>query len=117
MSFYEIVWVFKTARFRVALEVFPDDDLDLSWDDDGSIREGLENGHYVAFVAKVAVYLDGHEIGSDYLGGCVYESVEQFRDHVGCKAKGYGSYFSDMVREAIKDARLTLADRPTLRAA
>lgn len=111
----ETVWEFKTARFRVAFEIEPEDDLDLSWDETGEVREGLESGLYVAFVAKLAVYLDGREVGADYLGGCIYESPEAFRDHVGSKAKGYGSYFSDMVREAIKEARQTLAAVPTLR--
>lgn len=113
----ETFWTFETARFRITLEALPEYDLDLSWDDDGSTREGLESGLYVAFVAKVAVYLDGQEVGADYLGGCIYESVEAFRDHIGCKAKGYGSYFSDMVRQAIQEARRNLANRPTLRAA
>lgn len=113
----ETIWTFKTDRFAVCFEVMPEDDLDLSWDDDGSVREGLESGHYVAFVARMAVYLDGREVAADYLGGCIYQNPEQFRDHIGCKAKGYGSYFSDMVREAIRQARRRLADIPTLRVA
>ena len=112
-----IIWEFKTARFRVAFEIEPEYDLDLSFDDTGEVREGLEDGRFVAFVAKVAVYLDGREVGADYLGGCIYENPEAFRDHIGSKAKGYGSYFADMVREAIRDARRTLTNAPTLRAA
>jgi hypothetical protein len=117
MSYSDTIWQFKTARFCIAFEALPEDDLDLSWDDDGSIREGLESGLYVAFVAKVAVYLDGQEISADYLGGCIYESAHDFRDHIGREAKGHWSYFSNMVREAIREARRNLANRPTLRAA
>lgn len=112
------VWDFKTANFRVALECTPDYELDLSWDEDGSVLRDLENGNLFAFVAKVAVYdlTTGNEIGADYLGSCIYKSVEDFIDHreVGrynreLAAKGEtarcGSYFRQMVTEAISEAR------------
>ncbi len=105
----ETIWSFRTDRFRVALEVFPEYDLDLSWDEDGSIRDRLERSLLVAFQTKVAVYLDGREVGADYLGGCIYESAEQFREE--------GAYFRDMVRAAIREARRTLNNAPRLRAA
>lgn len=120
---YERIWEFKTARFTVSFEAGPDYYLDLSWDETGEVREGLESGRYVAFVAKVAVYLDGREIGEDYLGGCIYESPEQFRDHFGIgpasRKSGslMGSYFSAMVSQAIKEARLFLAGAPPVKAA
>ena len=122
---YETIWSFKTANFRVAYEVMPEEEcLDLSWDDDGSVREGLESGKFIAFQAKVAVYdlTTGNEIGADYLGQCIYESAEAFMDHreVGrhnraltadpwMYARGEtgrcGSYFRDMVTVAIAEAR------------
>lgn len=118
---YEKIWEFKTARFSVSFEAGPEYDLDLSWDETGEIREGLESGRYVAFMAKVAVYLDGLEIAQDYLGGCIYENAEQFRDHLGIRPASrkagaiIGSYFSDMVRQAIKEAREFMASAPQLR--
>lgn len=111
----ETVWEFKTDKFKVSLEIEPEYDLDLSWDDDGSVREGLETGQYIAFVAKVAVYWQGLELGSSYLGQCIYEDAASFRDHIGSKPKGYGSYFSDMVREAIAEARRTISVFPHIR--
>lgn len=110
------IWEFKTAQFSVIFETLPEYDVDLSFDDDGSIREGLQEGLYVAFVAKVAVYYRGREVAADYLGGCIYESPEDFMDHRGL-AKGCGSYFSDMVRNAIAEARKVLSNPPRLRAA
>ncbi len=124
------MWDFKTANFRVALECTPDYDLDLSWDEDGSTREALESGELIAFQAKVAVYdmTTGDEIGADYLGGCIYASVEDFIDHRKCgkqnreyAAQGEtgrcGSYFRDMVTEAIEQARKRYAKpRVALRA-
>lgn len=109
----DTVWEFRTKNFKVAYEVEPEWDLDLSWDEDGSIREGLNSGLYVAFVAKVAVYWKGLEIGADYLGQCIYQSPEELRDHIG--SKGRGSYFSDMVRAAIQESRKTLNETPNMR--
>ena len=110
----ENVWQFNTANFRVEFNVAPDDDLDLSWDDDGSTREGLESGKYVAFVAEARVIHKptGAELGADYLGGCIYESALQFRQQV-------GGYFTDMIHEAITSARREVSklQNITLRAA
>jgi len=101
-------WEFETANFRVAFESVPEYDLDMSWDDDGTVSEQLVNGEMVAFCARVAVYYHGSCIGEDYLGQCIYADPEEFRDHVGRKkgnAPYCGSYFSDMVAIAIANAR------------
>jgi hypothetical protein len=112
---WEKVWEFRTNEFRVVFACLPDDDLDLSWDDDGSVRKGLENGTYVAFEAHIAVYFRGEVVGESFLGSCIYEQPEKFIDHRGNKQK-YGSYFHDMTREAIAEARKTLTtSRPYIR--
>ena len=132
MSAWENVWSFETANLRVAYDVAPEDDLDLSWDDDGSTREGLESGKYVAFVARVRVShkATGAELGVDYLRSCIYESAEAFishRDpdpmHRNCSimraARGanvcIGHYFPDMVSSAIHEARKQLATLRTMK--
>jgi hypothetical protein len=103
----ETMWEFRTARFTVAWEISPCDDLDLSWDDTGETRANLESGLWCAFDSAVVVYMDGREIGADYLGQSIYENPSEFRlEHLGGK---FGSYFSDMVRGAIAEARATLA--------
>jgi hypothetical protein len=115
MTHWENIWSFSTAQFRVDYDVAEDTDLDLSCDEDGSVRAGLESGKYVAFRARIAVIdNDGDIIGADYLGGCIYESAEAFIDH---RANGrHGSYFYDMVRSAIREARKNLcAPRPYIR--
>jgi hypothetical protein len=117
---WETMWTFKTARFEVRWEVQPEYGYRYDGDDpEGEVQAKLDAGDYVAFVSKVAVYLDGEEVTADYLGGSVYEhdKVATFRDHIGMNAGGYGSYFSDMVREACRDARKVLGNRPKLRAA
>lgn len=93
----ELIREFHTPHFTVRIDALPDDDLDLSWDDDGSVREGLESGRYIAFMARARVFLDGAEIACDYLGGCIYESLQDF-----CQPRGY---FIDMVRNVCHQAR------------
>lgn len=114
-----IIREFKTRNFRVVVDAIEEDSLDLSFDDDGSVREGLETGKFIAFVARARVFCRGAEVGTDYLGGCVYESLDAFMDHKECgkqnreyEAKGdagrCGSYFHDMINEACKEARETV---------
>lgn len=125
---------FKTRNFKVVCDALEETDLDLSFDDDGSVREGLESGELIAFVARVRVFYQGNEVGADYLGGCIYRSFDDFMDHRECgkqnakyerqeKRKGLekgslgrcGSYFHDTIREAIGEARKTIASYKDVR--
>jgi len=118
MTRYENIWTFHTARCVITLDVTPDDDLDLSFDDDGTVAENLNSGLWCAFVARVRVLIDGEEAGCDYLGGCIYENPSDFMDHRGINSTGCGSYFTDMVRSAITEARAWCAiPKPQMRAA
>jgi hypothetical protein len=105
-----IIKEWKLKRFTVRVEALPDDDLDLSFDESGEVREQLESGTLVAFCVKTSVRLDGMELSSDYLGGCIYPSPAAFNDHIAAHGTGCGSYFKDMVQSAITDARNTLSD-------
>lgn len=111
----QTMWTFRTRNFRIEWQIEPCDDLDLSWDETGETRDNLDSGLWEAFDSKMVVYFRGAEIGTDYLGQSIYENPSDFRDHIGMNAKGHGSYFSDMVREAIADARRNMADMPALR--
>jgi hypothetical protein len=116
------IYKFKTPRFTVEVRAFEDNDIDMSFDEDGRIARDLESGELVAFQVEARVLFTGGfgsdiELGADYLGGCIYESTRAFRDNVGLrnyerklsselgKPAHVGSYFSDMVREAIRQAR------------
>lgn len=112
---YEEMWSFKTARFEVIWDVVPDDDCDTSFDETGETAENLASGLWCCFTSRVRVLLDGREIGGDYLGGSIYENPSEFRDHIGRNKRGHGSYFSDMVRAAVTEARKALKDLPALR--
>lgn len=107
---------FHTKQFRVVVDAVEEDDLDLSFDATGEVLEKLESGEYVAFCARARIFLAGSELASDYLGGCIYRSLEEFANHRECgkqnreyAAKGdngrCGSYFSDMVHTVITEAR------------
>jgi hypothetical protein len=111
----QTLWTFRTQNFRIEWRVRPCHAVDLSFDDDGSVAEGLESGRLEAFDSEMIVYYWGQEVGADYLGQSIYENVSDFRDHIGMNTRGHGSYFSDMVRGAVAEARKNLADRPRLR--
>lgn len=75
---------FKTARFHVIADAIEDYDVDLSFDETGKTRRALEHGDLICFAARVRVFLDGMEVGADYLGGCIYKSLDAFEDHREC---------------------------------
>jgi hypothetical protein len=111
---WETVWEFKTARFAVTLAVTDEtDDPADSFECDEDIAFAREGGWHW-FAARVQVTFRDSDnpkhwavtpevvLGRDYLGGCSYRSLSDFI------APGPG-YFRDMVREAIGEARGTLA--------
>ena len=121
----EIIWQFKTKHFIVRMSYeYQYERVDLSWDDTGEVREKLESGEWAVYVfhAEVIERVTGNTIGEDYLSESIHADPMDFRDHVGLAAKSradgrnYGSYFTDMIREAIREARETYAkERPRLR--
>ena len=114
------LWEFKTKNFAIVLTAEDEWDVDVSWDETGQVAVDIERGDLEVFCAKVAVYFDGREIGSDYLGQCIYrdpaEFATQHRDpnpmNRNCSImraeRGNVSichYFPGMVSEAISNAR------------
>lgn len=112
----EKMWEFSTKNFHVIATVEPDENVDVSFDDTNTTRDNLESGKWTAFATWVRVYYRGAEVGSDCLGGSIYEHPRDFfSEHRGSRGQ-WGSYFPDMVRQAIKEARKTLANTPRIRA-
>lgn len=103
------MWSFKTAHFRVEWLVERDAlntdymDPDLA----NECRTKVRSGEWKCFTSTIrVVHLATKNVLSEsYLGNSIYADPSEFRDHFGMNGKGYGSYFSDMVREAIADAR------------
>lgn len=104
---YETTHTFKTARFTVRLAVAPEMDMPDWFGAEEDIPR-IERGELQYFVARVTLECDGKTIASDYLGGCCYESVDQFRQD---------NYFHDMVRTVCRAGRRWLANQPKMRAA
>lgn len=109
---------FNTPNFIVRVDAEEEIDLDLSFDETGEVATKLEHGEYVAFCAHATVThrATGGVLGEAYLGNCIYNSYAEFADHVACgiqnrayEAAGTtgrcGSYFAQMIEEAIEDAR------------
>jgi hypothetical protein len=114
--FYETLWTFKTRNFTVTWNITDCYDLDLSWCETGETAENLASGLWVAFDSVVEVAYRGETIGTAHLGQSIYENPADFRDHIGMNARGHGSYFSQMVREAVSEARAHFHELPRLRA-
>jgi hypothetical protein len=106
---WETVWSFDTARYSVRLAVTSEDhDPAGDFCDEQNIEFAREGGWHW-FQARVqVVFVDadnpkhsaGVVLGEDYLGGCSYHNLDDFRN---------GGYFRDMVREAVGAARGKLA--------
>lgn len=114
----ETLWTFETSQYIVKWDIMPDDDCDLSFDETGEVADKVASGFYMCFTSHIYVEHKetGLTLGEAYLGGSIYENPKDFRDHFGINAKGYGSYFPQMVREAIAEARETIRtfNAPTL---
>ena len=115
---------FETENFIVRVSAEEENDLDLSFDEDGSVLEGLQNGTFIAFVAKAEVIHKetGDSLATDYLGGCIYRSFKEFMDHKECgtqnrkyEAEGdsgrCGSYFAQMITTVCEEARKEIKKR------
>lgn len=105
----EKMWSFKTKNFTVVWEI-EDDILDTMYMDKdmaAKCRKHVNSGNWRCFTSTISVRdnATGITLGEDFLGGSIYKKPAEFRDHFGMNAKGHGSYFSDMVREAIAQAR------------
>lgn len=112
----DTIWTFKTRNFRVTLACEPERDIDLSWDDDGEAAAKIASGEWDCVTFRVAVYgPNGEELGTDYLGNSIYADVREFRrEHIGARG-AHGSYFRDMIGEAIKEARDAMRNLQTVR--
>lgn len=113
----KVMWSFKTKHFIVEWTTTPDV-LDTSYMDQELAKDckaNVHSGKWKCFSSNVQVRVKGSNqlLASVYLGNSIYEKPAEFRDHFGMNANGQGSYFSDMVREAVAEARKNL---PALKA-
>lgn len=107
------MWKFKTKHFTVQWRIEKDTLYTDGMDRDTAkeCRDMVRSGKWKCFASEISVVhtASGAVLGEAFLGGSIYENPEEFRDHFGMNQKGYGSYFSQMVREAIEEARVNFA--------
>jgi len=101
MRYYDELAVYEREGFKVIVDktwedLNPRDQFDESCCDIEEIIRDIDRGHLDWFMLRVRVLLDGHELGSSYLGGMLYE------DPTECLTDGSAE---DMISEALKEAR------------
>lgn len=100
MTHFETMHEEEQDGFTIRLSVTPEDqpiDWDFETEEDRlETLEKIDNGSLVYFIARVEAVKCGIVLASDYLGGCCYESVQDFVDEKG--------YYQDMVDAVILEA-------------
>ena len=96
---YETIETKKINGFDITFSIAPEDilpDWDFETDADRhELLRKIDNGTLLWFVAKVTASKNGIELASDYLGGCCYESTDEFIED---------AYYFDMVQNVITEA-------------
>jgi hypothetical protein len=101
-----MVPLFMQDGFMICFEALPED-LDMhdhfvnecGWSE--AEFEEIEDLDW--FCAKVSAWRNGEELGAAYLGACCYEDSSEFY------TKYKDDYFSDMVKDAIEEAKSTVS--------
>lgn len=115
------IWTFETAEYRVTVDALPEHEAPEDCFEFPEHIDAIHSGELEWFSVRARVEMKKPRVvlGEDYLGGCAYRSISDFRDHFGTAALSraeseklgtpvcVGSYFSDMVRTALDDARKT----------
>jgi hypothetical protein len=102
---YETIHTSTSAGFDIVFSVTHEDNQP-DWDfeneeDKQATLDRINNGDLVWFVARVQAFKNGIELGTDYLGGCCYDSYMQFVEA--------SDYYADMVENAVSEARSAIA--------
>jgi hypothetical protein len=102
---YETISTSTAAGFDIVFSVAPEHvEPDWDFEDEADKQDTLDRinrGDLVYFVARVQAFKNGIELGTDYLGGCCYDSYDQFVEASG--------YYADMVESAVSEARENIA--------
>lgn len=109
----QLMWSFKTLNFFVEWRTTPCA-LDTQGMDPQIAQETLDlikEGTWRCFSSEITVrHRSSIQIlGRAKLQSSVLVSMADFRDHFGIRPKGHHSYFSELVRRAISQARVRFA--------
>jgi hypothetical protein len=69
--------------------------------DHSSTIRAVNNGEYEYFMARVVAVKNGIELAEDILGGCIYETEEEFYNDK-------SGYFADMTSTVVAEAKETI---------
>ncbi len=98
---YETIHTETAAGFDIVFSVTseidtPDWDFE-SEEDRQDLIDRINDGRLSWFVARVQAFKNGILLGTDYLGGCCYDSPMQFVNA--------SDYYGEMVENAVAEAR------------
>jgi hypothetical protein len=101
MRYYDTLATYEREGFEIIVDksyedLNPRDCFDDTVTDIDEIIKDIDRGHLDWFMLRVRALVDGHELGSAYLGGMLYE------DPTECLTDGSAE---DMICEAIAEAR------------
>jgi hypothetical protein len=101
MRYYDHLATLQRDGFEIIVDktwedLNPRDQFDESCCDIEEIIKDIDRGHLDWFMLRVRALVDGHELGSAYLGGMLYEDPSE------CLTDGSAE---DMICEAIEEAK------------
>jgi hypothetical protein len=81
MQYYEELARYERSGFGIIVDktwedIDPWDQLSECFDDQKQLYADIDNGKYEWFMLRVRVLVEGLELGTNYLGGCLYERAE-----------------------------------------
>lgn len=98
---YETIHTEKAAGFDIVFSVTPETgtpDWDFESEEDRQdLIDRINDGRMAWFVARVQAFKNGILLGTDYLGGCCYDSPMQFVNA--------SDYYGEMVENAVAEAQ------------
>jgi hypothetical protein len=107
MTYYELIHEEQSAGFTIRFYVAPEDthprDLfDPTVEDIDQLCRDIDSGRFCWFIAKVTASKNGIELAADYLGGNLYDSVQDFISDT--------DYYADMRDRVITEAKQAIQE-------
>ena len=101
MRYYDTLATLQRDGFEIIVDktyedLNPRDCFDDTCCDIEEIIKDIDRGHLKWFMLRVRALVDGHELGTSYLGGMLYEDPSE------CLTDGSAE---DMISEAVEEAR------------
>jgi hypothetical protein len=100
-TYYDELATYERDGFTVIVDktyedMHPRDSFDDSCHDIDEICKDIDRGHFEWFMLRVRVLVEGHELASQHLGGCLYEDAREILSD---------GTAEDLIGEALTDAK------------